>query len=104
MSGEEWITANQRVLVAEFARLKARLENKGKEEAERNLAAVRAAVAGPTALDILTGTFELSAFERDTVFAAARSLPLEPTLTSWTPDRVTILPTRRYRRSLGAFE
>ena len=71
MSGEEWITANQRVLVAEFARLKARLENKGKEEAERNLAAVRAAVAGPTALDILTGTFELSAFERDTLLLCA---------------------------------
>jgi len=71
MSDSDWTTANQRVLVAEFARLRARLEEKGHDEAARNLEEVRSAVAMPTAIDLLTETFGLTAFERDTLLLCA---------------------------------
>ncbi|HEV8630254.1 MAG TPA: ATP-binding protein, partial [Thermoanaerobaculia bacterium] len=60
-----WLEANQCLLVAELARLKARLggeEGPGAGTAE--LEALRAAVPGVPAIDYLSERFGLSAFER----------------------------------------
>jgi ATPase family associated with various cellular activities (AAA)/Winged helix domain, variant len=71
MSGEDWTTANQRVLVAEFARLKARLAGDDTTPADRGLSAARAALPADAAIDALAGAFRLSAFERDVLLLCA---------------------------------
>jgi hypothetical protein len=61
-----WSEANQRYLVAEFARLKLRLGAEGDAHAvAADLEAARAALPSPAAIDVLSNLFGLSAFERD---------------------------------------
>jgi hypothetical protein len=74
-SGLDWTTANQRVLVAEFARIRERLTG-GDAQADRTaeqaqaLEAARAELPGPAAIDVVTDLFDLSAFERDLLLLA----------------------------------
>jgi hypothetical protein len=66
----DWTAANQRLLIAEFARLKARLDG----HASDNPAALdnaRAAMPAPAAIDYLAERFELSPFERDLLLLCA---------------------------------
>lgn len=66
-----WVDANQRVLVAEFARLRARLSGDSGSETALALKEARAALPGPAAIDWLASAFELSAFERDLLLLCA---------------------------------
>ena len=71
MSGEDWIAANQRVLVAEFARLRALIAG---EDCAAELAALEAArnsLTRPAAIDVLGDVFGLSPFERDVLLLCA---------------------------------
>jgi SpoVK/Ycf46/Vps4 family AAA+-type ATPase len=71
MSGANWIEANQRLLVAEFGRLKARLAGEDGTVAEQALASAREAMPSPAAIDVLVDAFGLSAFERDILLLCA---------------------------------
>src|SRR5688572_11683654 len=77
MSGEDWIAANQRVLVAEFARLRARLA--GKEGADSAAATARTAMQPAAAIDMISTAFELSDFERDILLLCA-GIEMDPPL------------------------
>ena len=66
-----WIQANQRVLVAEFARLRARLAGEDATAAEQELSAARAALPAAAAIDVLASGFGLSVFERDVLLLCA---------------------------------
>jgi SpoVK/Ycf46/Vps4 family AAA+-type ATPase len=67
-----WTEANQRLLVAEFARLKARLGDDGDAEAgHAALEAARRAMPAPAAIDRLSDCFGLTAFERDVLLLCA---------------------------------
>ena len=68
-----WSDANQRLLVAEFARLAALLGDGGRDAAaaETEPAALRAAMPAPAAIDTLAALFALSAFERDLLLLVA---------------------------------
>ena len=71
-SQNNWSEANQRYLVAEFARLKLRLGAEGDAEAVMaNSHAARAALPGSAAIDTLAELFGLSAFERDLLLFVA---------------------------------
>ncbi len=65
----DWTLANQRLLVAEFARIKARLN--GSDTATSALDVARGALPGPAAIDTLSELFGLSAFERDLLLLCA---------------------------------
>jgi hypothetical protein len=67
----DWIDANQRLLVAEFARLKARLAGNSEEAAHAAVDSARSAMPRPAAVDVLAECFGLSAFERDLLLLAA---------------------------------
>jgi hypothetical protein len=68
----DWSEANQRYLVAEFARLKRRLGAEGDAQAvAADLAAARAGLPAPAAIDALANLFGLSAFERDLLLLCA---------------------------------
>ena len=71
----DWTTANQQLLVAEFARLCALLGEEGGENAARGIQAhidtLRERMPAPAAIDTLTQLFDLSAFERDVLLLAA---------------------------------
>jgi hypothetical protein len=67
----DWLEANQRLLGAEFARLRLRLAGQDEEGARTALGAATAALAQPAAIERLAGAFGLSAFERDLVLLAA---------------------------------
>ena len=67
----DWTTANQRLLVAEFARLRALLGEGAVAEAERGVDAARQGLPGPAAIDVLAERFGLSGFERDLLLLAA---------------------------------
>ncbi len=102
-----WTEANQRCLVAEFARLKARLT--GQDAAET----VRPAMEAPPAIAWLSELFGLTPFERDIVllaagvemdselaaqcsrftFGVAMAVLAEPHWSAFAPSR----PLRRYR-------
>jgi hypothetical protein len=71
VSSTEWISANQLLLVAEFARLRALLAGDNLRTAERELAAAREAMPSPPAIDVLAEAFGLSAFERDILLLCA---------------------------------
>ena len=78
MSGEtsaarsvSWSEANQRVLAAEFARLKAQLARESLARASNALDQERAALPSPAAIDELSSAFALSAFERDLLLLCA---------------------------------
>src|SRR5262245_17291885 len=71
-SEKNWSAANQRYLVAEFARLKLRLGAEGDGQAmTADLDKARAALPGPAAVDTLAELFGLSVFERDLLLLAA---------------------------------
>ena len=71
-SQNNWSEANQRYLVAEFARLKLRLGAEGEAECVMaSIHAARAALPHPAAIDTLTEAFGLSAFERDLLLLVA---------------------------------
>jgi AAA+ superfamily predicted ATPase len=67
-----WTEANQRLLVAEFARLKQRLGHEGNDETlNAALGSARSAMPAPAAIDHLSDCFGLSAFERDVMLLCA---------------------------------
>ena len=63
--------ANQRLLVAEFARLKRLLRGEAAEDAGEQVERCRAALPAPAAIDRLAERFGLSAFERDLLLLRA---------------------------------
>ncbi|MEL7940109.1 ATP-binding protein [Pseudomonas delhiensis] len=67
----DWTAANQRLLAAEFARLRALLGDGEADEAQARLDDLRAAMDEPAAIDGLARLFALSAFERDLLLLAA---------------------------------
>ena len=67
----DWTDANQRLLVAEFARLKARLAGADTRPALADVQAARAALPAPAAIDRLATRLALSPFERDVLLLCA---------------------------------
>jgi hypothetical protein len=70
-SASSWTDANQAFLVAELARLNARLAGDDEQLARERIAAARDGLTDPPAIDQLAGFFGLSAFERDIVLLCA---------------------------------
>jgi hypothetical protein len=68
---QDWTAANQRLLVAEFARLRALLDDGDPAEPTEETEALRAAMPEPAAIDVLAQLFQLSAFERDVLLLSA---------------------------------
>jgi AAA+ superfamily predicted ATPase len=67
-----WIEANQRLMVAEFGRLKQRLGDDGDAETVRaDLETACTAMPAPAAIDHLSDCFGLTAFERDVLLLCA---------------------------------
>jgi ATPase family protein associated with various cellular activities (AAA)/winged helix domain-containing protein len=66
-----WSDANQRVLVAEFERLKALLGGADSSAAAAAIEKARAELPAPAAIDHLVRQFPLSSFERDLLLLAA---------------------------------
>ncbi len=66
-----WTDANQRVLVAELARLKELLGEGDPAATEAALAAARGDLRAPATIDLLVEAFGLSRFERDVLLLAA---------------------------------
>ena len=67
-----WIDANQRLMVAEFGRLKQRLGAEGDAETLNEASqSARAAMPAPAAIDHLSDCFGLSTFERDVLLLCA---------------------------------
>jgi hypothetical protein len=72
MTHQNWVNANQRYLVAEFARLKAQLGADGDlQEAAETIKEARAALPAPAAIDRLANIFALSRFEQDVLLLCA---------------------------------
>jgi AAA+ superfamily predicted ATPase len=67
----DWVEANQRLLVADFDRIRARLAGDDNGAANGTLDALRAAMPEPAAIDRLVERFGLSTFERDIVLLCA---------------------------------
>ncbi|MDN3556276.1 ATP-binding protein [Halomonas maura] len=67
----DWTTANQQLLVAEFARLGALLGEGDPSEARREVEAASARMPATAAIDTLTQLFALSGFERDVLLLTA---------------------------------
>jgi hypothetical protein len=68
----DWTEANQRLLVAEFARIRVRLgDDREAAGIDAELSAARAAMPAPAAIDRVVETFGLSAFERDLLLLCA---------------------------------
>ena len=61
----DWTSANQQLLVAEFARLRALLGDGDLAEAQRHVAEIAQQMPAPPAIDTIATVFDLSAFERD---------------------------------------
>ena len=71
-TSSSWIDANQRLMVAEFGRLKQRLGAEGDPETLNAASqSARAAMPAPAAIDHLSDSFGLSAFEREVVMLCA---------------------------------
>jgi hypothetical protein len=70
-SGLSWTEANQRYLVAEFARLRDRLLAKDDSRSEDAVLDARDMLVSPPAIDQLCAVFDLSPFERDTLLLCA---------------------------------
>ncbi len=68
---QDWTEGNQRLLVAEFARLKRALRGEAAEDAGEQAARCRAELAVPAGIDRLAERFGLSVFERDLLLLAA---------------------------------
>ncbi|TVT51266.1 MAG: ATP-binding protein [Denitromonas halophila] len=67
----DWTTANQHLLVAEFARLRARLGEGDLAEAGQRVDSASQCLPSPSAIDTLVALFELSDFERDLLLLVA---------------------------------
>ena len=67
----DWTAANQQLLVADFARLRALLNKSDLVEALAQVETLRHRMPGPPAIDTLTRLFELSDFERDVLLLTA---------------------------------
>ncbi|RFC36144.1 MAG: ATPase family associated with various cellular activities (AAA) [Candidatus Nitrotoga sp. SPKER] len=67
----EWIDANQRLMVAELARIKARLGGEDQGSATSVAAEIRAVLSTQSAIDRLVECFGLSTFERDILLLCA---------------------------------
>jgi AraC-like DNA-binding protein len=67
----DWTTENQRVLAAEFARLKSQLANEEAPNTLMDLYTARESLSGPAAIDRLAAAFQLSVFERDILLLCA---------------------------------
>ncbi|MEZ5628226.1 MAG: ATP-binding protein [Rhodocyclaceae bacterium] len=67
----DWPTANQQLLVAEFARLRARLGEGDVAAADPQVEAAAQCLPAPAAIDTLVALFALSDFERDVLLLAA---------------------------------
>jgi hypothetical protein len=67
-----WVETNQRYLVGEFVRLKARLGGEGgPETGVPVMEDIRALLSAPAAIDVLATSFGLSPFERDLLLLCA---------------------------------
>ena len=67
----DWIDANQRLMAAELARIKARLAGEDQESAMATASEIRAALSAQSAIDRLAECFGLSPFERDILLLCA---------------------------------
>ena len=67
----DWTHANQQLLVAEFARLRALLGDGDPTAASQHVATIAESLPAPAAIDTLAERFALSPFERDIVLLAA---------------------------------
>jgi len=67
----DWTSANQRLLVVEFARLRALLGEGDVAQAQAQVQAVREAMPEPAAIDTLARLLDLSHFERDLLLLTA---------------------------------
>jgi hypothetical protein len=67
----DWTSINQRILVAEFARLRALLGDGVLADAQDQLDVLRANLQEPAAIDTLEQLFGLSCFERDVLLLVA---------------------------------
>jgi hypothetical protein len=67
----DWTQANQQLLAAEFARLKALLSGEPVFEQNKHIGARQAALPSPAAIDQLSELFGLSSFERDILLLCA---------------------------------
>ena len=67
----DWTTANQRLLSAEFARIKDRLRGEDEAATQARIAQCRLELDEPPAIDQLVERFGLSGFERDILLLAA---------------------------------
>jgi hypothetical protein len=67
----DWSTANQQLLAAEFARLRALLDGSDALDERTRGAELRVAMSAPPAIDTLARMFELSDFERDLLLLVA---------------------------------
>ncbi|MEZ5636715.1 MAG: ATP-binding protein [Burkholderiaceae bacterium] len=66
----DWTSANQQLLVAEFARLRALLGDGDPAEAGRHAADMARQMPAPAAIDTVATLFDLSPFERDLLLLA----------------------------------
>ena len=71
MNDTGWIEANQKLLAAEFVRLRCVLAGDKTDAAERELAERRNALTSPPAIDVLVRAFDLSVFEREVLLLCA---------------------------------
>lgn len=71
MIDSAWTSINQELLVAEFARLKARLRRDEDVGDGENLREIRSRLSAPAAIDSLVSRFGLTDFERDILLLAA---------------------------------
>lgn len=67
----DWNADNQQLLVAEFARLRALLEEGDPTEAQAQIETVQQRMPATSSIDTLTQLFELSGFERDLLLLVA---------------------------------
>jgi hypothetical protein len=65
MSGQDWESANQRLLQSEFARLTARVSREDAAPQEREVQTARAAMPARAAIDTLVDVLGLTSFEKD---------------------------------------
>ncbi len=67
----DWTAANQQLLVAEFARLRALLGDEAPQGAAADITLARTQMPAPAAIDTLAALFQLSLFERDLLLLVA---------------------------------
>jgi hypothetical protein len=71
MSGQDWESANQRLLQSEFARLTARVSREDAAPQEREVQTARAAMPARAAIDTLVDVLGLTSFEKDVLLLCA---------------------------------